>query len=64
MISLQVNLKPPLPRNSHNQAFMKTKSDDQAISDSDHSSIEFSDLVVSEQKLHFSCLLKCSFVPG
>jgi hypothetical protein len=53
---LQANLKSPLPRNVYDQAFMKTKSDDQVISDSDNSSIEFSDLVVSEQKLHFSCL--------
>ncbi|XP_023702685.1 ankycorbin isoform X2 [Cryptotermes secundus] len=47
--SIKANLKPPLPRNTYNQAFVKTKSDDQVISDSDHSSIEFSDLV---QLLH------------
>lgn len=46
---LQANLKPPLPRNTYNQAFVKAKSDDQVISDSDHSSIEFTDLVVSKQ---------------
>jgi hypothetical protein len=55
---LQGNLKPPLPRNTYNQAFVKTKSDDQVTSDSDHSSIEFSDLVVSKRKPKFFKFLK------
>jgi hypothetical protein len=50
---LQANLKPQMPKYTYGRAFMKTKSDDQAISDSDHSSIEFSDLVVSKQKKIF-----------
>lgn len=51
---LQAGSKSPLPSSVSSQAYVEAKCHDHVTSDSDRSSVDFCDLVVSKHKLHFS----------